>query len=162
MSRSRSRLAPLVVAALLAAGAAACGGEGDSPEDAGAAFAADIEAIMSEQVDPAGIAASDAVINVAQGNPDVESVVEELGGVAEDLEAAREEVGSLEPPKDAAVPAEELAARIGVLADRLAHVTPAEIERDPNLYAENIRTDLDRIENRANRAIEAAGGSAAD
>jgi hypothetical protein len=158
VSRTRGRVAALLAAALLATGAG-CGDEEDPPEDPGPAFAADLEAIMSEQVDPAGRTASDAVINVAQGNPDVEGVVEELGRVAEDLEAAQEEVGSLEPPEEVEVPTEELAARIGVLADRLAEATAAEIERDPNLYAENIGTDLDRIENRANKAIEAAEGS---
>jgi hypothetical protein len=152
-------LAALAVAAL-GAGVAACGDEEPPPDEAGSDFAAEVEAIMSEQVDPAGIAASDAVINVAQGNPDVEGEVEEVIAAAEDLAAAEDAVSALDPPEDAAVATEELAARIGVLADRFGDATPAEIERDPNVYAENIGTDLDRIENRANQAIEAAEGSA--
>jgi hypothetical protein len=158
MRRAQRVLAAAAAAALLAV-AAACGDEESPPDEARADFAAEVEAIMSEQVDPAAITASDAVINVAQRNPDVEGEIEEVIGAAEDLAAAEDAVTALDPPEEAAVPTEELAARIGVLADRLAEATAAEVERDPNLYAENIRTDLERVENRANQAIEAAEGS---
>jgi hypothetical protein len=157
-----------IATGLLAAGAAAalvagCGDEDPPPPDPGAEFAADLESIMSDQVDPAGRAATDAYTNIAQGNPDVEGELGEVVGAGEDLDAAEEAVTALDPPEAAAVPTEELAARIGVLAGRLAVAKDAESfgwSADNALIAvENLRIDLDRIENRANQAIEAAEGS---
>ena len=154
-----ARLLAAIAVAALGTGIAACGEDEATDDGNSSSYAADVEAIMSEQVDPAGITAVDSVTNLAQGSPDVAGVIDELDGVAADLEDARDALAELDPPEEAAVPAEELEARIGVLADRLDDPTPTELKSDPLLYVDNIRTDLDRIENRANQAIEAAEGS---
>ena len=149
------RFAAAIAVAALAL--SACGGDDDaSGDDAGTAYAEEVAAIMSETVTPAGIAATDAITNVAQDETDVEGVLEELDSVAADLHGAEGSLGELEPPEAAAATAEELGARIGVLADRLEDMEAAELESDPQVAADNVRTDLDRIERRA-RQIAASG-----
>ena len=146
----------LLAAAAAAALIAGCGDDDPAPPDPGTEFAADLEAIMEEQVNPAGITAIDAYTNIAQGSEDAEGELEKVAEAGEDLGAAQEAVAALDPPAGAAVPTEELAARIGVLSDRLAEEAAAKDVPSALVAVENVRTDLDRIENRADQAIEAA------
>jgi hypothetical protein len=153
------RLLAAFAVAALGAGIAGCGDEESPPDDAGADFTAALEAIMSDQVDPAGIQSIDAYTNLAQGNPDVEGELDDVGGAGEELAAAEEAVAALDPPEAAAVPTEELAARIGLLADRLTSEGSTDSVRDPLIAVENTGLDFDRVKNRADQAIEAAEAS---
>ena len=151
-------LAAAAAAAALALMVAGCG---DDPEDdAATAYADEVEAILEGDVTPAATAASDAMANVAQGEPDVEGVAAELDDIAAELRSAQDALAGLDPPGASRDPAEELIARIGILADRIAATGAAELERDPRQAAENVRTDLDRIQRRARLTIGLARGEA--
>jgi hypothetical protein len=150
------RAALAIAAAALALAVGACGEKDEPDADGGAAYAAEVEAIMSDQVIPAGTAAIDSITNVAQGENDLDAVLIDLSRAADDLRAAQRALTALDPPEAVAVPAEEMAARIGVLADRLAGTTAAQLEADPNVEADNVHTDLDRIENRAQQIADGA------
>jgi hypothetical protein len=150
------RAAFAIALAGLALLAGTCGEKDEPSGDDGAAYAAEVEAIMSDQVIPAGTAAIDSITNVAQGEEDLDAVLTDLSLAADDLRAAEDALAGLEPPESVAVPAEEMAARIGVLAGRLADMTAAQLEADPNVEADNIRTDLDRIERRARQIADGA------